>query len=61
MLNQCSICKNIGIFKIKGEKIYYCKKHAEEFFDIESLETTKKIEKGFDQANKLKSFLINKN
>lgn len=61
MDNICSICNNKGIFKIKGEKIYYCREHAVEFFDLDSLESIEKLEKGIHNANKLKDFLIKKN
>ena len=57
-MNTCSICEKIAIFKIKGENIYYCKEHAEEFFNIDSLEIiTNKIQTNQKQAQILKKYL----
>lgn len=59
-MKQCSICNNTAVFKVKNENIYYCKEHAEEFFDIDSLEIiSDKIKLGANQANILKKFLNN--
>jgi len=58
MTNKCIICNNIGNFKIKGENIYYCNKHAKEFFSSDSLENISKLKKGSQEANRLKSFLV---
>lgn len=57
-MNHCSICSKTAIFKIKGENIYYCKEHAEEFFDIDSLEIiSKKIESSVKEAEILEKFI----
>lgn len=56
-MTKCIICSKPAIFKIKGEKIYYCKNHAEEFFSSDCLLNVKYIEKGAKDAEKLKEFL----
>ncbi len=62
MKTTCSICDEIAIFKIKGENIFYCKKHAEEFFNIDSLEIiTNKLLQNKNEAIILKKFLFEKN
>jgi len=59
-MNSCIICKKTPIFKIKGENIYYCKEHAEEFFNIDSLEIiSNKIQTNQKQAQILKKYLEN--
>lgn len=54
---KCAICSEDGIFKIKGEKIYYCKLHAEEFFSKNCLESVKKLEQSQKEAQILKKYI----
>ena len=54
---ECTICNKSAVFKIKGENIYYCKNHAEEFFSTNSLEEIQKLELSEKQAQILKNKL----
>lgn len=56
-MNKCAICNKEGVYKIRGEKIYYCQKHAEEFFEKDSLEQIKQIKLSLKQAQILKKYL----
>jgi len=56
-MQKCVICSKAGIFKIKGEDIYYCKEHAEDFFPLDALENISKLETGLKQAEKLKELV----
>lgn len=56
-MSKCVICGKDAIFKVKNEKVYYCKIHAEEFFSIDCLENIQKINKSVKQANILEEYL----
>ena len=56
-MKRCSICGERAVYKIKGEKIFYCRAHAREFFDDNSLENIRKISKGAREADVLKEYL----
>lgn len=59
-MSECIICNKSGIFKVKGEKIFYCKEHAEEFFEKDALENISKLQIGVIESNKLQEFLSKK-
>lgn len=56
---DCVICGNIGIYKIRGQNIYYCKSHYEQFFSKNCLENIEKIEIGEKEAQILKKLIEN--
>jgi len=59
-MQKCVICSKTGIFKIKGEEIYYCKEHAEDFFPLDALENISKLKTGIKQAESLRKLVKNK-
>jgi ribosomal protein L37AE/L43A len=55
---KCSICGETAVYKIKNEEIYYCKEHAKEFFNVDSLiEIKSRIIQSNNEALKLKKKL----
>lgn len=57
---KCFICSKKGIFKIKGEDIFYCKDCAKKFFSPNCLELIKNISKINYNAKILKN-IVDKN
>ena len=55
---KCSICDNDAVYKIKDLSIYYCEKHAKDFFEKNSLEQIDKLKIGTKESNILKKYLL---
>lgn len=56
-MKECVICGNSSFFKVKNEKIFYCRIHAEEFFSKNTLEKVDPIKISKKQAEMLRKFL----
>ncbi|MCA9495870.1 MAG: hypothetical protein KC589_02925 [Nanoarchaeota archaeon] len=56
-MSKCTICEKEAFYKVKNEKIFYCRKHAEEFFSLDYLEKIDSIKVSQKQANILKKFI----